>query len=81
MCWLDCGCVGLGLGVSLFFHCALWNHAELRGDSDSKRLMSTLAYGWVEHCNNVASCGLTSFPDKYSCVFNLFNELFMLMYL
>ena len=32
-----------------------------RGGSASERLMSTLAYGWVECCSDVASCGSASF--------------------
>ena len=65
----------LGYVWASYFPSALWNHAQLGGGSDAKRLMSTLAYGWVERCIDVASCGPTSFPDKYSYVFNLFNEL------
>jgi len=34
------------------------NHAQLRGDSVAERLMSTLAYGWVERCSGVAGCEL-----------------------
>ena len=49
-----------GLCVSLLFPISLWNYAQLRGGSDAKRLMSTLAYGWVERCSDVASCGLSS---------------------
>ena len=62
------------LCVSLLFPSALWNHAQLEGGSDAERLMSKLAYGWVERCNNVASCGLAYSRDKYSCVFNRCNE-------
>ena len=65
------------LCVIMLFPSALWNHAQLGGGSDAERLMSTLAYGWVEHCSDIASCGPTSFPYKYPCVFDLFNELFM----
>ena len=65
------------LCVNLLLPSALWKHAQLGGGSDAERLMSTLAYGWVERCNDVASCRSTSSLDKYSCVFNLFNELFM----
>ena len=59
-------CVGLTVNVwfwlcvSLLFPSALWNHAQLEGGSDAERLMSTLAYGWVEHCNDIASSGLAS---------------------
>ena len=34
------------------------NHAQLGGGSVAERLMSTLAYGWVEHCSEVAGCGI-----------------------
>ena len=34
------------------------NHAQLGGGSVAERLMSTLAYGWVERCSGVAGCGL-----------------------
>ena len=36
------------------------NYAQLRGGSVAERLMSTLAYGWVEHCSNVAGCRTNS---------------------
>ena len=35
----------------------LENHAQLGGGSVAERLMSTLAYGWVERCSDVAGCG------------------------
>ena len=60
------GCVGLvvdvwfWLCVSLLFPSSLWNHAQLGGGRDAVRLMSTLAYGWVERCSDVASCGPAS---------------------
>ena len=44
------------LCVSLLFPSSLWNHAQLGGGSDVERMMSALAYGWVERCNDVASC-------------------------
>ena len=37
------------------------NHAHIRGANDVERLMSTLAYGWVERCSDVAGCGTNSF--------------------
>ena len=49
------------------------NHAQLEGGSVAKILMSTLVYGWVERCSDVANCGPTYFPDKYSLVFNSVN--------
>ena len=33
------------------------NHAQLVGGSVPERLRSTLAYGWVERCSDVAGCG------------------------
>ena len=59
--------------MSLLFPNALWNHAQVGGGSDAERLMSTLAYGWVEHCSDIVGCETTLFQDKYSCVFNLCN--------
>ena len=53
------------LCVSLVFPRDLWNHAEHGGGSDFERLMSTLAYGWVERCNDIASCKEASSQDKY----------------
>ena len=59
--------------VSMLFPISLWNHAQLEGDSGAEKLMSTLAYGWVERCNDVASCGTSFFQDKYSYLFDLCN--------
>ena len=42
------------------------NHAQLGGGSVTEILMSALAYGWVEHCNDIAGCGTRLFQDKYS---------------
>ena len=28
------------------------------GVAGAERLMSTLAYGWVERCSNIAGCGI-----------------------
>ena len=53
------------------FPSALWNHAQLGDGSDAERMMSRLAYSWVERCSNTASCGTSLFQDKYSCVFYL----------
>ena len=52
----------------------------LGGGSDAERLMSTLAYGWVERCNDVASCRKASSSDKYSCAFNLYNCICFINY-
>ena len=41
------------------------NHPQVEGGSAAERLMSTLAYGWVERCSDIASCG-TSFASKIS---------------
>ena len=35
--------------------------------------MSTLAYGWMERCSGIASCGEASSQVKYFLVFNLCN--------
>ena len=64
---------GSGYVQACYFLSALWNHAQLGGGSDVEILMSTLAYGWVEHCSDVASWGPNYFPDKYSLVFNSVN--------
>ena len=53
--WLDCGCIVL-LCVSLCLIVPCVNHAQLGGGSDVERLRSTLAYGWVERCSDIASC-------------------------
>ena len=45
------------LCVSLFVPYSLENHAQLGGGSVAERLRSTLAYGLVEHCSDVAGCG------------------------
>ena len=34
------------------------NHAQLGGGSVAERLMSTLAYVWVERCSDVVGCGI-----------------------
>ena len=44
------------------------NHAQLGGGSAAKRLMSTLAYGWVERFSDIASCGEAYSQDKYFLV-------------
>ena len=44
------------LCVSLHVPYSLGNHAQLGDGSVSERLRSTLAYGWVEHCSDVAGC-------------------------
>ena len=33
------------------------NNAQLGGGSVAEGLMSTLAYGWVERCSDLAGCG------------------------
>ena len=53
------------LCVSLLDPYSLRNHAQLRGGSVAERLMSTLAYGWVERCSNIAGCGTSFFQDNY----------------
>ena len=46
------------------------NHAHIWGGSVAEILMSTMAYGWVECCSDIASCGKTPFQDKYFLVLN-----------
>ena len=53
------------LCVILLFPSALWYHARLGDGDDAERLMSTLAYGWVERCSDIASCGEAPSQDKY----------------
>ena len=36
-------------------------HAQLGDGSVAKRLMSTLAYGWVECCNDITGCRTSFF--------------------
>ena len=51
----------LWLCVSLLvFLIPCGNHAQLRGGSAIERLMSTLAYGWVERYSDIVSCGQAS---------------------
>ena len=50
----------------MMFPSALCNHAQLGGASDAERVRSTLAYGWVERCSDITSCGIAYFQDKYS---------------
>ena len=67
------------LCVSLLVPYSLGNHAQLRGGSVAERLRSTLAYGWVEHCSDVAGCGMNYSQDKYSCLFHICNYIYYLM--
>ena len=74
--WIDNRCLAL-LCVSL---CPLFpygNHAQLGGGSDAERVRSTLAYGWVECCSEIASCRESSSQDKYSFILSLQLYLFM----
>ena len=74
--WLDSSCLAL-LCVSLCPLVPCENHAQLEGGNDAKRVRSTLAYGWVEHYNDIASCGEASSQDKYSCI--LSSQLYLFM--
>ena len=47
--------------VILLVPYSLENHAQLRGGSVAERLRSTLAYGWVECCSDIAGCGTSSY--------------------
>ena len=35
--------------------------------------MNTLAYGWVEHCDDIASCGMTSYSKISIMLYYLCN--------
>ena len=70
----------LAMCMSLLFLSSLWNHAQLEGGSGAERLMSTLGYGWVECCSDVASCGTTHLQDKFSLVFLVFIPAMYLFY-
>ena len=65
--WIDFGCLAL-LCVSLCPLVPCGNHAQLGGGNDTERVRSTLAYGWVETCSDIASCAEASSQDKYSCI-------------
>ena len=47
--------------VSSFVPYSLGNHAQLGGGTIAERFRSMLAYGWVEHCSDVAGCGMSSY--------------------
>ena len=49
------------LCVRLLVPYSLENHAQLGGGSIAERLRSTLAYGWVERCSDIAGCGTSSY--------------------
>ena len=49
------------LCVSLLVPYSLENHAQLGAGSVADKLRSMMAYGWVEHCSDVASCGTSSY--------------------
>ena len=40
---------------------SLWESCPARGGSATERLMSALAYGWVERCSDIAGCGTNFF--------------------
>ena len=65
--WLESRCLAL-LCVSLYPLVPCGNHAQLGGGSDAERVRSTLAFGWVERCSNIASYGEASSQDNYSCI-------------
>ena len=54
--WLENRCLAL-LCVILCPLVPYGNHAQLGGGSDVERVRSTLAYGWVECCSDIAGCG------------------------
>ena len=57
--------VSLAMGEPISVPYSLWESCPAWGCSGGEILMSTLAYGWVERCNDLASCGTDSFQDKY----------------
>ena len=61
--WLECGCTVL-LCVSLLPLVPCGNHAQLGGGSDVEILRIILAYGWVEHCSDIANCEEAYSQDK-----------------
>ena len=68
------------LCVSLLVPYSLGNHAQLGGGSVAERLMSTLAYGWVERCSDVAGCGaIYSSKDKFCCYSISANYIYCFM--
>ena len=62
------------LCVSLLDPYYLRNHAQLEGGNVVERLMSTLAYGWVECCSDVAGCGTSSYQMS---ILNYFVSAFI----
>ena len=74
-------CVPLAMCKLAIDPYSLRNPTHLRGGIVAKRLMSMLAYGWVERCSDVAGCGASSSSkDKCCCCFIsaiilMFNEL------
>ena len=64
---LDSSCVAL-LCVSMCPLVPYGNHAQLRGGSDAERVRITLAYGWAEHCSDIAICEEAYSQDKYPCI-------------
>ena len=75
--WLEYGCIA-PLCVSQFPLVPCGNHPQLEGGSGAEILLITLAYGWVEHCNDIAICEEASSQDKYYCVLNI-CKLFVLL--
>ena len=65
--WLDYGRLAL-FCVTLCPLVPYGNHAQLEGGSDAERVRSTLAYGWVEHCSDVASCREAYSQYKYPII-------------
>ena len=67
------------LCVILLVPYSLGTHAHLGGGSTAERLGSTLAYGWVERCNDVAGCRASPSWDNCPCLFHLCNYIWWLM--
>ena len=68
------------LCVILLFPSVMGNHAQLEGGSDAGILMSTLAYGWVERCSDIASSRESYSQDKYFLMYLSSTTVFVLNY-
>ena len=73
--WLGWILMCTWLCVSLLFRSSLWKSCPAWGWQWCIGLMSTMAYGWVERCSDIASCGATQFQDK--CFFVLIFAMYL----
>ena len=49
----------------VLFPYSLGKSCQHGGGDVAERLMSALAYGWVERCSDIAGCGTIIFQDKF----------------